>query len=129
MKEHKICFINALITGIIGILLMNLLVLLMGAFGSSSNNIVFAHLITLLLLPMAYITTKLFIRLNIRNAFLGFIVGGIFASINGVIMGLLILLLLDRMREIAAIFVLIPAFGLVIGGVAGAVISSLIKES
>ena len=129
MNEHKVCLTNGLITGIIGILLMNLFVGFMSAMGSRSSNAVFAHLVTLLFIPMAYYTTKLFIKTKIKNGFLGFLVGGIFSSINGIIMGVLVLLLLNQMEDFVVFSVMIVIFAFIIGSIAGAVISTSSKKS
>jgi len=115
MKENRIALLHMFITSVIGIALMGLLLL------SSFKYVpTYKFLILLLFFPISYGTIKLFIATGVRNGFLGFLEGGVFAIIaTSIVIAFL---------GILSSMIFIAPFAFFIGGIAGTIISIEIRK-
>lgn len=137
MNEKKIMLVNGLVTGILGTLLMSIMVMfvtqpLFGPRQPVEMTHYVAYAVTLLLIPMAIYTTRHFLNQKYKTVFKGLFFGGLFSTINGVIISSLIIML-TKMEEFFSMlpmitFYVIP-FAFIIGAIAGAVIVTRSKKS
>lgn len=137
MNEKKVAIINGIITGILGGILLNLSVylipipLLGGTYEITFRNYI-AHAITILIIPLAIFGTKLFFKLkSYSNYFVAFILGTMFASVNGAIVITLAIIILGKYYMLVSLPMLLVPIGIFstfVGGISGLVITAIHRE-
>lgn len=122
MNENKLAIIHALITGTIGFAFLALF------FAREPIKIVLA----LLIYPLGYATIKLFMKTGIKNAFVGFLVGGVFANISYWILIVILSSFLERSllssTRMAILWGFIIFFVFIVGGIAGMIITLRMRK-
>lgn len=145
IKENKLCLINMAIISVLSIIvlnfpfdyeivggkIMNLMINPSEPFNpwSMPYNI-WSYLAPLLIFPLSYLFTKVFLMLRIKNPYLGFFVGGIFGAFGASIIIFLLTRLLGGFRtDIPLIFgstvAALTSVGFILAAVPGAIMAHM----
>lgn len=149
IKENAVCLINMTIISIIAIIVLNfpfdyevvggkfIKLIINPSEPFNPWNIpynIWSYLAPLVLFPLSYIFTKIFLMLRIKNPYLGFLVGGIFGVFNASIIVFFLTRLLGGFRQdIPNIFgstvAILNAVGFVLAAVPGAIMAYMTNKN
>lgn len=125
MDTQKLCRINAIATGLIGFVVLSMFL-----FNEPEK-----FLINLLIFPISFIITKVFLKCKLNNLFVGFLTGGIFASVGTSIVMVLLSIHGDaifisyKLNFLVGIFWAVAIIAsLIVGGTSGLIITIIKRK-